>query len=296
MGLLNNIFSNQETLLKQKINNFIIEELQKNEMPWKKPWEGVGLCAGFPRDICTKSKFFGINFLLLQMSAKRNGFASSWWGTHEQFISMGIKVQNRPKNVTPGSWATEIIVYDKTPTSYIVYNYDQGTGCINEEVNIDYRANYDLADRVLNSTSAKIKFTKDGKALYFYPPNDFILFPKKSIFEQAVGGLPGYYESLAHELMHWSESRLGFDINCNEGIRELRADIGAAMLMEELGVPHSIGKSNFNKWNKRWIKLLKSDYNLIFKICASASKGADFIKSFSMPKESVFNEIDENLA
>jgi len=296
MGLISTLFnfkSDPITLLRQKINGRIIRALQRNEMPWQKPWEGRGKGVGFPCEISTKNKVFGINFLLLQMSAKDHGFVSNLWGTSSQLKNM--KVMERPDDVSPGSWATEIIYYENNiPTSYVVYNLDQVVNLPEAyQAKINFTPYYDLAEKVLHSTGARIKFNKGKKALYFYPPNDFIKFPEKRLFEAGIGGLPGYYDSLAHELMHWTESRVGFDTDCNEGIRELRADIGAAMLMEELGVPHSMGHSNFYKWKDRWIKLLKNDYNLIFKVCAAACKGAEYINKHSEIK---FNRIDECVA
>lgn len=302
MSLINLFKTEPSTLLRHKINGHIISVLQKNEMPWQKPWEGRGTGVGFPREISTKRKFFGINFLLLQMSAKSHGFVSSWWGSATQLADLGVNVKNRPNDVEPGSWATETIFYKKEldkiiPTSSILYNLDQSSILLDSyQPRVNYKPSFKLAERILHSTNAKIKYSESHEALYFYPPNDFIKFPEKRLFEAGIGGLPGYYESLAHELMHWSESRLGFDINCDEGIRELRADIGAAMLMEDLGVPHSISYSNFYKWRDRWINLLKSDCKLIFRICASASKGVEYIKQFSTNPKPEFNQINECLA
>lgn len=303
MGLISSLFKTDPcTLLRQKINGRIISALQRDEMPWQKHWEGRGMGVGFPRDITTKKKFFGINFLLLQMSAKSHGFVSSWWGTPNQLLKLGAGIKDRPEDILPGSWATETIFYKEelgkvTPASSVIYNLDQVDVLLEAyQPRIDYIPSFNLAEQVLHSTGARIKYSESEEALYFYPPNDFIKFPEKRLFEAGAGGLAGYYESLAHELMHWSECRTGFDTNCDEGIRELRADIGAAMLMEELGVPHSIGYANFYKWRDRWIKLLKNDYRLIFRVCAAASKGAEFIKQFSMTPESRFNQIDECVA
>jgi hypothetical protein len=54
-----------------------------------------------------------------------------------------------------------------------------------------------------------------------------------------------------------------------------------------------MGYSNFYKWKDRWIRLLKNDHNLIFKVCAAATKGAEYINKQSEIK---FNRIDECVA
>jgi len=287
-------------LLRKGINNRIVRALENRYVPWQKPWEGCGEGVGYPRDAKTKKKFFGINFLLLQMSAREHGFISNWWGTVAQFAELGSGIKSRPESVPLGSWSTETILYktevNKLLTaSSIVYNADQLTSILE-----GYKSRpklmpvYDLAEKVLHSTKAKIEHNTTGEAWYFYPPKDCITLPTKACFEEdGLGGMPSYYEALAHELIHWSEPRLGYDTNSDEAIRELRADIGAAMLVEELGVPHSISFSNFNKWYMQWIQLMRQDENLIFQVCASASNAVDYILGSS---ESRFNQIDESVA
>lgn len=289
-------------LLRCGINKRIIHCLENRYIPWQKPWEGRGEGVGYPREASTKKRFFGINFLLLQMAAKEHGFTSSWWGTSDQFSLLGASVKSRPENVIPGGWATETILYKEdsgkiVTASSVVYNTDQLNVLLETYApNSTLMPKYNIAEKALNSTGANVEHNNTGEAWYFYPPHDFITLPNKARFKDGLGGLPGYYESLAHELIHWTEPRLGFDTESNEAIRELRADIGAAMLVEELGVPHSISFSNFNKWYLQWIDLMDQDDNLIFKVCASASKAADYIISFSSRVEPRFNQIDESAA
>lgn len=287
------------TMLRRGINSRIIRALENRILPWQKPWVGYGEGVGYPREVQTGKKFFGINFLLLQMAAREHGFVSSWWGTAKQFELLGSRVRNRPESVQSGNWSTETILYKNDigrviTVSSIVYNTDQLSQSL-----VQYTPNprivpfYEQAEKVLHSTGAKIKYNSDGEAFYFYPPNDFISIPTKRCFEAGLGGLPGYYEALAHELLHWSENRLWYDTESNEAIRELRADIGAAMLVEELGVPHSISYSNFEKWYRQWIPLLRADENIIFRVCASASRAVDYILG---SKELRFNQINEYAA
>jgi antirestriction protein ArdC len=297
-----NLRNDLNALVRKNINNRIIKALEDREVPWQKPWEGSGPGVGFPRDVRTKKKFFGINFLLLQMAAKEHHFTSSWWGTTDEFTALGSNVKSRPDQVQPGCWATETVLYKNQDNriltmSSIVYNSEQLMFLLEScQPNSKLYPSYDLAERVLHGTKAKISYNDTGEAYYFYPPYDFITFPERRAFEEGLGGLPGYYESLAHELVHWSEPRLGFDVDCDEGIRELRADIGAAMLMEELGVPHSISFSNFEKWRTRWLALLREDFNLIFKVAASATKAVDYIMGFTVKVEPRFNAIEESAA
>ncbi|MFY4731316.1 zincin-like metallopeptidase domain-containing protein [Nitrospira sp. BLG_2] len=290
---------NDSIMLRRGINKRIIRALEDRILPWQKPWVGHGEGVGYPREVGTGKKFFGINFLLLQMAAREHGFTSSWWGTAKQFELLGTRVRNRPDSVPLGNWSTETILYKNDignviTVSSIVYNTDQlGQSLIQYSPNPRITPFYEQAERVLHSTGAKIKHNSDREAYYFYPPHDFITIPTKACFEAGWGGLPGYYESLAHELLHWTETRLRVNTEFDESIRELRADIGAAMLVEELGVPHSISYSNFDKWYRQWISLMHEDENIIFRVCASASRAVDYILD---SKELRFNQINEYAA
>lgn len=265
-------------LTKEAINRKIIKVLESNQMPWQKPWLGWGKNIGFHRNIGLNKKYSGINFLLLQMSAKRHGFVSKWWGTVHDFNKFGYSVKNRPLDVEAGTWATEIA------NNEVVYNSEQLTETFVvcnpfPKLNVDYN----LGDKVLHNVPVTIEESRDGTALYYYGP-DYIAMPSKEEFMLGLGGLPGYYECLAHELMHYTEKRLGFWTDF-EAIRELRADIGAAMLVQELNLPHSINFSNFRKWSTTWVNFMNKDTDLIFKITADATKAVDYILNFSNMKE-----------
>lgn len=81
-----------------------------------------------------------------------------------------------------------------------------------------------------------IRHTSDVKAEYYYPPLDFIVYPKKDCFIRGPGGLPAYYESLAHELIHWSQARIGFE--ADYATCELLAEIGSCFWASKLGLPN----------------------------------------------------------
>lgn len=282
-------------LLRHSVNGRIIQALESKTVPWQKPWGG----NGFPRDIFSNKKFFGVNVILLQMAAK-NKFTSNLWGTSAQFAQLRMPVKDRPNTVSPGDWGVEIITYKDEMfgkrtaiSSTVVYNLEQTKykKCLLAEPLLF--PSYDLAESVLTSTPAIIDYNNNNEAFYFYPPADFITVPKKEVFEANLGGLPGYYESLAHELIHWTETRLGFSTE-EEAIRELRAEIGSALLMEELRIPHSIAYTNFNLWRPTWIELMKKDVNLIFEIAASACRAVDYI--LKDKAEERLNVINENVA
>lgn len=179
-------------LLRHNVNNQIVKALEKNEIPWQKPWKGHGKGVGFPKNVLTKKKFFGVDVILLQMAAKRKGFVNKWWGTREQFSHFGLSVKERPANVEPGDWGTEIVFYktdnncknNVATTSIIVYNAEQLVECPEEfQADAGRFPSYKLSETILHGTAAKLEYSDDGAAFYFYPPDDFIMIPKKKYFE-----------------------------------------------------------------------------------------------------------------
>jgi antirestriction protein ArdC len=279
--------------LRLSVSRRIIEKLETNEPPWQKPWVGR---VGFHRTFLSKTKFDGINTILLQIAAKEKRFRSNLWATSGQFARLGMPVKYRPDDVEAGNWATEIVYYDDDNLlhSLVVYNLDQCQSVIEGFLRDPIlTADYSYAEKILHATDAKIEYNRDGKAFYFYK-DDYIALPAKEDFENGLGGLPGYYDALAHELIHWTEPRLKF--HNIEPIIELRAEIGTSLLMEELCVPNSIAYLNFNKWRDSWISLMESNPAFIFKIAASACRAVDYILTFSSRSEERFNRIDENAA
>src|SRR5262249_34850773 len=49
-----------------------------------------------------------------------------------------------------------------------------------------------------------------NKAMYYRPPEDYILIPLKLQFDFGPGGPEAYYGTIFHEIAHASENRLGW--------------------------------------------------------------------------------------
>jgi len=96
------------------------------------------------------------------------------------------------------------------------------------------QVDWQQTEQVVVASGAKINFVFGTYAAYHSPPQDFIVFPLKRQFVEGPGGLSGYYDSLFHELIHWTEPRLLWypDTKWDEGtkyaINELRAEMALA--------------------------------------------------------------------
>lgn len=236
----------------------IIQEIEKGEIPWERPWVGHDEHIGYPVNILTHKKYVGVNFILLQIAAKKHKFVGKYWGTLSDFNVFNAKFKNRPSDIDPEDWSTEAI-----PER--LYNIDQVESIRGISIKPKMRVDYSKAEG-LHCVGAKIRFGSSNKAFYYYPPYDYIVMPEKCLFERPSN----YYNTLAHELMHWAEPRLNFDDR--HDLSELRAEIGTAMLMEELQVPHQLGVLN-----ESWIKMIRDDMFSIFRIASEASEAVNYI-------------------
>lgn len=136
------------------------------------------------------------------------------------------------------------------------------------------RSEFDLA---VAATKAEVR-VGGNQPMYCRPPKDYIVMPH----EHQFNSFPAYAETLAHELLHWCEWRTGWKGSYPEG--ELRAEIGSCFLASALGIPTSEDLCNHQAYIASWIKSLSDDPRFIFAAASSASKGVEFILSFSRPK------------
>lgn len=132
------------------------------------------------------------------------------------------------------------------------------------------------AEKFVKATKAKV-IHKGTRAAY-RPSTDEIFMPSKRSFDS----MGHYYETLFHELVHWSEKRI--KRKENEGsysFGELVAEIGACFLMMEVGVP--MGETmleNSQSYVKHWLAGMEADPKFIFDASSQASKCVDFLLAF----------------
>jgi antirestriction protein ArdC len=209
----------------------------------------------------------------------------------------------RPNDVPPGEWGCGIIYYapiTKTITdpitgeeteeqypllkTYSVFSVDQVVGEHLDHlrarddgpVNLDF-VDFEPAELAIAATEADIHYS--GDRAFYHRIGDYIQVPPKGKFPKESE----FYAVCLHELGHWSEKRTEWTGDYAEG--ELRAEIAAAYMLAELGVPQSEDLSNHQAYVKNWLQALRNDDRFIFKASTAASKAVDFILSFSRQPE-----------
>lgn len=286
--------------LRQQITNRIVEALESGNLPpWRKPWR-CDPNAGMPTNVVSKKRYSGINVLLLEAASMRHSFESKHWATYRQWSQLGGQVKKRPSDIEPGHWGTTIVFWSpikKTKIddtgeeiderffvlrTYTVFNVEQVEGPF-DHLRVGHESDtrshgvevFAEAEQAINAIGANIRY--GGSRAYYDMQGDYIQMPPRDSFS-----VPEFYETLAHEHVHWSESRLNWDRK-NEGyaMGELIAELGGCFMCSELGLPVADNMANHAAYLKNWLAAMKGDPTFIFKASTQASKAVDYLLGFS---------------
>lgn len=268
------------------ITQAIIERLEAGTRPWIRPWNTAG-CSR-PLRACG-TPYRGINTLWLWMAAEAAGYSSAHWLTYRQAQMLGAQV-------IKGERGTVAIFYK----AYSREVEDRDTGLVKDEARrvlksftVFNACQIDgLPERFFPSprpmpeatardgeldlffTSIPAKLRHIGGEAYYEPVADRITIPEPSAFTD----IDHYRATLAHELSHWTghDSRLARSLGGRFGsdayaVEELVAELAAAMLGAELGLPVA-HLDHHASYLASWLKVLKSDSRAILSTAAKAEE------------------------
>lgn len=281
--------------IRTTITNTIIESLEAGNgtlPPWRKPWAADPNGLGLATSLSTGRAYQGINQLLLQVLAMKRGYQSKWFGTFNQIKQAGASVQKGAKAVQvvlfrPVSRERTNEVGEQVEDKFLVmrtfsvFNVEQTTGLDQFRVGFSQPTDtlfdrFEAMDRLVAACGVDLRH--GGNRAYYSPGGDYIQMPHRHQFESSEA----YYQTLAHEMTHWSESRIGFDRAKEDNayaLGELVAELGASFLLAELGLPASENIENCTRYLDHWLKAMRGDTRFIFKAAATASKAVDFLLS-----------------
>jgi antirestriction protein ArdC len=308
-----------QTEIRKDVTARIIQALEADLLPWRPPWQTGSAQPGRHSNISSRKPYSGLNPLLLEIHAVNHGFQSRWWGTFNQWHDLGCRVCRRPSHVEEGHWGCRMVFFKPvtkpvvdTATgdedeerfyilrTFTVFCADQVEGdaadelrAVDHDGQTDAQPDFQPAEELILATKADIRHG-GSRAFYARPlplgafPNhtggDFIMLPPKATFDP-----PGaFYETVTHELAHWSEPRTGWDHEKNGyALGELAAEIASCYVSAELGIPQGEGLGNHAAYLRSWLEALKNDRNFIFKAARQASKVTDFLLGFVKQPEPV---------
>lgn len=271
------------------VTDRIIAEMEKGEIPWKRPWSKLPIRGPF--NWKTKRLYHGINYFILSPGE---------YATWNQITESGGKIIN-PKasypvffwKVVNGNSEDESENDSEENESYFIYRYYRVYDVVSntenlqsnfheEDIIMDENANIADAISVANSYIERENMVyKTGSNRAYYDPNsDAIVVPNYGQFEDKHT----FFSTLFHELVHstGSKSRLNRDLSGKFGSdsyskEELVAELGSAMICARLGIDNDDLYENHSAYVQTWIKQFKNDPRLLSYAGSKAQKAADFI-------------------
>lgn len=237
----------------QTVVDYLVKLIEHGTIPWKCP-------TLFPRNAESGLRYSGISALLLSSYAINNKGYNEYWRMTDQGVT------NNKHHI--------ICYQERKPTLQVVCN---------EGSKKQSDPNYLLADRLVDTIGkyVKIDFVEEPRSFYYYPPVNRIEVPSRIFWLLNQGNLSGYYNCLFHEFMHYDELFAGIAQKEDCPTKELRAEMGAAFLMSEMGIPQlgyrvdHFGGGNTLKWRTHWLSAMKADCRYIFRVAESVTLAVD---------------------
>ena len=278
------------TSVNEIVTNRIIEELEKGNIPWQRPWSTAGRYA---MSHSTKKPYSLLNQMLLRPGeyltfeeCKREG-GKVKKGEKGNFVVSWAKIK-KVETDEEGNERTTIIPRLKY---YYVFEVRQCEGIernCTEEPKTYGNTPVESADNIITAyiNRETVTFTAtDSNRAYYSPSEDAVVVPDLKYFE----AVEEYYSTSFHELTHSTmhpdrcnraEERKGKKVAFGSeeySKEELVAEIGAATLVNMIGLESDKSFKNSVSYIQSWIGKLKNDKNLIVSASSRAEKAVNYI-------------------
>lgn len=275
------------------VNTYIHQRLtvalQRGRIPWRVPVSYDPNC-GLPCNVRTGGRYRGVNTLLLCDTYITKGFHSKWWGTAEDWASIGANPKEDQEPTVIAQYRDAGCKVDLC----LVFNASQMHGAEDRQslltdgaIVSNDEADFGLMSMLLEHHQPDIRFDK-GDAFQspdwngYIPPEPFHDHPNHKagdyILMQSERHFPSradHFSVMLHELVHWCEVRTQW-FHCLP-VREFVAEVGMHVLGLELGVPHNFDITNHKKWLKEWNLIFPQDDSFFFWTMAQVDRVCDFL-------------------
>jgi antirestriction protein ArdC len=281
----------------QRVTDLIINAIEDGAGSFRTPWRTSGGFPHSPINAATKRPYRGINVVVLWATAQEKGYKSGTWATYKQWKDLGAQARKGEKSANVVFWRfldredeqqdrdAETKVR-KLPLArdYWVFNAEQVDGYTEPE-----RQKHSTAERIQSAdgffNALGIEVNPGGNRAFYHAETDSIHMPAFDAFKQPLF----YYSVLSHEATHWAGAteRLNRDLSGRFGsesyaVEELVAELGAAFLCAELGLPTD-PRDDHAPYIASWLKVLKNDKRAIFTAAAKAQEAVDWMINKSTP-------------
>jgi antirestriction protein ArdC len=268
----------------QYVTDRIISELEKGNIPWKKPWKGQKAI-----NYITRKEYHGINLLLLPFPGEYLTFKQA---------------KEKGGNIKKGEKSSMIVYYnwiikensEGKKESYPVlkyYNVFHISQCEGIETKLEpynpdnSHDNIDQAektiDQYIDREHISLNIITGSDRAYYSPDNDQIVLP---FINQFIGNTE-YYSTAFHEMTHSTGHKRRLDRFSNMkshkfgsqdySREELVAEIGSTILCNSIGIEIPDTFKNSVGYIQGWLKALKNDIRLITVSAGQANKAVNYI-------------------
>lgn len=298
-----------------KFTELVIENLEKGEIPWQKPWYSSE--SGFFCSFATKKPYRGTNAILLSLfSSIVSGTDSKYWATFNQ-----IK-KNKNYKLKKGSKGCHIVYYN------VIQKVDEESGNIisfpiiktSIVFNMAMVEGYDLEaeknESTKDVTKAQAEFNKiqacedvvssykdkpeikyGGSTACYIPSKDEILMPEKKDFKDSESFYATLFHEMAHSTGHSKRLNRKEVVNIDSfgshsySLEELVAEFSSAFLCGYAGILNKV-EQNSQAYIQSWARVLKKDPSLVFEASKRASKVFDYVMDIEKVVEKSEDEED----
>lgn len=271
----------------QMVADRIIAELEKGEIPWRKPW----VCRGAAINYVTRKPYSLLNQMLVGKPGEYLSFkqATERGGKIRKGAKSRIVVFWKPMEKKTGEVDPDGVEIEKTIfllRYYRVFHIDDVEGVEsklepdpNPEFQPDEHAENIMADYT-SRENIRLEITDSDRA-YYSPMADMIVLPNREKFREVAE----FYSTAFHEMTHSTghakrlaritePAAFGSESYSKE---ELVAEIGAATLCHECNLETTESFRNSAAYVQGWLKALKDDPKMIISAASKAEKAVDFI-------------------
>lgn len=272
----------------EMVTERVIAELEKGNIPWKKPWRDDGT---LPANAVTKKSYRGMNLLLLP-----KGYSSPYFVSFKQAQKLGGNVKKGEKGhlVTFWKFNTYIDENDKEKQVpmlryYTVFNTDQTTipeDKLPKMPELKHHEPIREAEQIINNMPNKPELRQGECRAYYSHSEDLINMPRMGLFEN----VHHWYATLFHELGHSTGHKTrcnrseisSTNANHNFGSKdysreELVAEMTSAFLSGSCGINNEDTEKNNVAYIQSWLTALKNDIKMLVTAAGKAQKASDYI-------------------
>ena len=283
----------------ERVTEVIVKAIEEGAGSYRMPWRTSGGFTNSPINAVTRKPYRGINVVVLWATAQEKGYTSGTWATYRQWQELGAQVRKGEKSANVVFWK----FFDREETEdhngenetsakkipmardYWVFNAAQVDGYTEtKEPTVTREERIESAERFFQNVGIEVK--PGGNRAFYRPESDTVHMPAFDAFKEPLF----YYSVLSHEATHWSGAahRLNRDLSGRFGsesyaVEELVAELGAAFLCAELGLPTD-PREDHAPYIASWLKVLKNDKRAIFTAAAKAQEAADWMARKNTPE------------